>query len=182
MTRYRVFYTSNAVNYHEEDSSSNSVAFPAGGVQVQNGQIENIFASLEAIAIDVSYFWKNALHDRILPNGANPEFVISDHPTEPMVNRRAFAGSLFIDHPSRLFRFGVVIRHFSDGNHIPDTIDDEYVPLTVSNSTMVDDGQGGQIGEYDFFLMLISSGMTHVQIQNAQIPILDQRGLFNNIY
>jgi hypothetical protein len=145
--------------------------------------IQSTIDKLSSWGIDVSYFWKHDLADHINP-ASGWELDISNHPSNANVTRKAFVDKLAIDYSENYFRINIIVRHFIDGVHQTDeNYDDEYVSRIVDNSVLVDDGQGGQIGEYDFFFQLVNAGtFTLFELQQARIPIMDSNNIFDNIY
>lgn len=134
--------------------------------------LDNAVEQLTGKGIDISFLWKNGIIDRITPE--NVEVDISDHPTEANVKRKVFIHSMPVLQNKKAFWLNIIVRHFDlNGNHIPETQDDEWFSTYVDNSTQVD-GQG----EFDYFRALVDAGTSIFYLQSAQIPTMDNNGRF----
>jgi hypothetical protein len=141
--------------------------------------IPQTIARLAAWGVDISYFWKNDLSDRLLPSTVSPEIAISDHPTLQEVKRKAFVWGMSIDQVKKEFRLNLIIRHFdAEGNYTPEIVDDAFYSSLANNDKIIAPG----VGEFDYFVILINQGANMFTLQETNIPILDGNGRFNNLY
>lgn len=131
--------------------------------------IPMILNRLGGQGIDISYLWENDLHSRLTPGTYNPEVTISNHPTDSSIERKVFAFYTAIFWHEQAFSFNVIVRHFVNGVHDTETYDDKYVSETVNNDA----------GRFDYFFQLEQDGASITDLQNNQIPIMDQEGVFN---
>lgn len=127
--------------------------------------------------VDPSHLWKNDISDHYEPN-VDDEIQISDADFEGQTYNRKASGYIS-ELPGSQFRFNILIRHFLDGVHQKDgIIDDRMVSRIIDNSQTVDDGQGNQVPEYDFFKAIVESGQVgFFSLKKAQILQLDQGGV-----
>lgn len=162
------------VSIYENDSN----VVTTTGQKFLVNTITNLMRSLASDGVDISMFWRDGFADNPIPQ--NTEIEISDHPEDSNVKRKASVYSIAPFYTEKEFRYNLLIRHFdAEGNHITDqTYNDEFVSRIVDNSIAVPDGQGGEIGEYDFFYNLLESGsFTLIQLQDMRISIMDEEGL-----
>ena len=144
-------------------------------------EVDSLIWKLSSTGVDFSFMWKNGIIGRVQP--VRPEIDISDHPNVADVKRKVSVYGTNPDYNNERFRFNVLVRHFdSQGTHlVGQDIDDVFVSRIVDNSQDVDDGQGGQIGEYDFFYQAIQT-IPLPTLEDGRIPIMDANGIFNDIY
>lgn len=187
--KYRAVYQSKldkptfneVVSAYENDSN----VITTTGQKFMVDEIDDLIWKLSSNGVDFSLMWVEEIASRITPN--RQEIDISDHPTIPDLKRKVSVYGTNADYTNSRFRYNTLLRHFDDqGNHVVDIVnevDDVFVSRIVDNSIMVDDGQGGQIGEYNYFFQILESGLyTLIQLENARIPIMDANGIFNDIY
>lgn len=137
--------------------------------------IERTMKQLAGDGINISYFWKNGLVGRPVPDGQ--EVAISPHPNDSNVKRKVFVHSMPVDQNSRSFRLNLIIRHFDqDDNHIPDQHEDLFYSSLADENKIV---QPEGVGEYTYFQNLINGGANMFDLQVGQIPIMDILGRFN---
>lgn len=139
----------------------------------------NLIRSLAADGIDISYFWKNDLSERIYPIGE--EVAISDHPLDSNIKRKLFIHSMPVLQNENNFLLNIIIRHFTTEEVEGETIE-THVTAPYDDtwfSTLVDDSElAGEVGEFTYFKSLVDQGMSIFALQLAQIPQMDAVGRF----
>lgn len=180
--KYRTVYTDDEQQgkYVVTSSPNNENSVTTSNENFIIDTLDNTVIRLAAWGVDISYFWKTGLYPRIEP-GESEEIDISDYNG---VARKAFIYGLTVDYPAKQARFNTIVRHFDgNGDHITTPYDDEFVSRILNNDEIVQDGQGNDIGEFDYLYQIIESKTYSIfEIQAARVPILDAAGVFDLIY
>lgn len=141
--------------------------------------IPNTIDRLASQGVDVSYFWKNGQSPRIQP--VRDEISISDHPTIPGIQRKAFVWRTNTDYTHKKTFFCVIVRHFIEGEHVPLVHEDLFVSAVLTNDKNVDNGAGVMVGEYDYLYSVVNSkAYSLFELEDMRVSILDQEGKLNN--
>jgi len=130
--------------------------------------------------VDPAHLWENTIADRYLPNEED-EIDISSAEVDGVTYERKASGYIS-ELPGSQFRFNILIRHFLEGSHHTEGVDDRLVSRIIDNSQTVDDGTGNQVPEYDYFKQIIESGaIGFFSLKKAQITELDGEGVLDVI-
>ena len=102
---------------------------------------------------------------------------ISNHPIFSDITRAVEVIELHFDKQKKSIILDLRVNHFV--NDVAFTEQDRTISLVINNNVMYPDGQGGQIGNYDYFLMQSEANTGFKDMIVAGITEIDENGMLN---